>query len=439
MATEGNEYRQRQQQRAEARRKRERAQKMMMIRLGVAVAVIIMAGLVIWMVTRDGKQPGTTIQTQPNAPVISTQAPEVTEPVTKEERTTVSVTVAGDLNVTAATVNAGLTPYGYDYSHVFRDVMPLLTNADVTVLNFEGNLFGIPYGQDNASAPQELMQTMADIGVDMIQVANSYSIRNGLLGLESTLNGIRAAGMEPLGAYATNADFKESQGFTIRDINGVRLAFVAFTKGMDNLGLPAGSENCVNVLYEDYATTYQKVAVDKINSILKNVRSAEPDYVIALLHWGSEYNDEYSGTQEEIREVLFAGGVDAIVGTHSHRVQAVDFDREAGWFTAYSLGDFFSDTLEAGTNYSVVLNLQITRDNQTGETKLTDYTCTPIYNMTPEESGETTLRLVRTKTAMESYDIGIYNCISEELYGSMAYTLERIEYRLTPPEREEEE
>ena len=439
MATEGNEYRLRQQQRAEARRKRERAQKLMMIRLGIAVAVIIAAALVIWMVTRDGKQPGTPSQTQPNAPVISTQAPEITEPVVKEERTTVSVTVAGDLNVNTATVNAGLTPYGYDYSHVFRDVVPLLTNADVTVLNFEGNLFGIPYGQDNASAPQELMQTMADIGVDMIQMANSYSIRNGLLGLESTLNGIRAAGMEPLGAYATNAEFKESQGFTIRDINGVRLAFVAFTKGMDNLGLPAGSENCVNVLYEDYATTYQTVARDKINSILKNVRSAEPDYVIALLHWGSEYNDEYSGSQEEIREVLFAGGVDAIVGTHSHRVQAVDFDREAGQFTAHSLGDFFSDTVEADTNYSVVLNLQVTRDNQTGETKLTDYTCTPIYNMKPEESGEATLRLVRTKTAMESYDIGIYNRISDELYSSMAYSLERIEYRLTPPEREEEE
>lgn len=438
MAPESNEYRERQRQRAEARRKRERARKMMIFRLWVAAAVIVAVGILIWVVTRDGKQPGTTTQDRPNTPAVTTQPPEATGPVVKEERTTVSVSVAGDLNVTAATVNAGLTPYGYDYGPVFRDVAPLLANADVTVLNFEGNLFGIPYGQENASAPPEMLQELSDIGVDMIQMANSYSIRNGLLGLESTLEGIRAAGMEPLGAYATNEEFKESQGFTIRDINGVRLAFVAFTKGMDNLGLPAGSENCVNVLYEDYATTYQTVARDKINSILKNVRSAEPDYIIALLHWGSEHNDEYSDTQETIREVLFAGGVDAIVGTHSHRVQAVDFDREAGTFTAYSLGDFFSDTTEAGTNYSIVLNLQITKDNQTGETKLTDYTCTPIYNMTPEESGETTLRLVRTRTAMEGHDIGIYNCISDELYSNMAYSLERIEYRLIPPEEEEE-
>ena len=438
MAPESNEYRERQRQRAEARRKRERARKMMIFRLWVAAAVIVAVGILIWIVTRDGKQPGTTTQDRPNTPAVTTQPPEATGPVVKEERTTVSVSVAGDLNVTAATVNAGLTPYGYDYGPVFRDVAPLLANADVTVLNFEGNLFGIPYGQENASAPPEMLQELSDIGVDMIQMANSYSIRNGLLGLESTLEGIRATGMEPLGAYATNEEFKESQGFTIRDINGVRLAFVAFTKGMDNLGLPAGSENCVNVLYEDYATTYQTVARDKINSILKNVRSAEPDYIIALLHWGSEHNDEYSDTQETIREVLFAGGVDAIVGTHSHRVQAVDFDREAGTFTAYSLGDFFSDTTEAGTNYSIVLNLQITKDNQTGETKLTDYTCTPIYNMTPEESGETTLRLVRTRTAMEGHDIGIYNCISDELYSNMAYSLERIEYRLIPPEEEEE-
>ena len=438
MEPERNEYRDRQRQRAEARRKRERARKMMIFRLCVAAAVIVAVGIVIWIVTRDGKQPGATTQNRPNTPAVTTQPQETTDPVVEEERTTVSVAVAGDLNVTAATVNAGLTPYGYDYGPVFRDVAPLLANADVTVLNFEGNLFGIPYGQDNASAPPEMLQELSDIGVDMIQMANSYSIRNGLLGLESTLEGIRSAGMEPLGAYATNEEFKESQGFTIRDINGVRLAFVAFTKGMDNLGLPAGSENCVNVLYEDYATTYQTVARDKINAILKNVRAAEPDYIIALLHWGSEYNDEYSGSQEEIREVLFAGGVDAIVGTHSHRVQAVDFDREAGTFTAYSLGDFFSDTTEAGSNYSIVLNLQITKDNQTGETKLTDYTCTPIYNMTPEESGESTLRLVRTKTAMEGYDIGIYNCISDDLYSNMAYSLERIEYRLIPPEPEEE-
>lgn len=430
MTSDGNEYRERQRQRAAARKKRELARKKMMFRLGLAAAVLLACGLLIWLVVSEARNAAGTESTRPHSPAETTQAAQTTEKTIQEDRTTVSVAVAGDLNVNSVTVSAGMTASGYDYSHIFQDVAPLMSNADLAVLNFEGNLCGIPYGQDNASAPQELMEALADMGVDMIQAANSYSIRNGLLGLESTLNGIRAAGMEPLGAYANEAEFKESQGFTIKEVNGVRVAFVAFTKGMDNLGLPAGSEDCVNVLYEDYATTYQNVAEDKINSILRNIRDADPDYTIALLHWGSEHNDEYSETQEEIRELLFTGGVNAIVGTHSHRVQTVEYDQEAGTFTAYSLGDFFSDAVEAGTNYSVVLNLQITKDNSTGETKLTDYTCTPIYNMTPEESGETTLRLVRTEAAMEAYNIGIYNAIPEELYNNMVYTLERIEYRL---------
>ena len=73
MATEGNEYRQRQQQRAEARKKREHAQNMTMIRLGIALAVILVVGLTIFLVTRDGRQPGEPTSNKPSTPVISNQ------------------------------------------------------------------------------------------------------------------------------------------------------------------------------------------------------------------------------------------------------------------------------------------------------------------------------------------------------------------------------
>ena len=180
MATDGNEFRERQRQRAEAKRKRERARKRMIFRLGLILAVILASALLIWLVTSGSNTPGGNT---PNTPGISAGNQEATAPTERQDRTTISVTVAGDLNVNAATVGAGLTPYGYNFAHVFRDVAPLLTNADLTVLNFEGNLCGLPSGQDNASAPPEMLEALADIGVDMIQVANSYSIRNGLLGL----------------------------------------------------------------------------------------------------------------------------------------------------------------------------------------------------------------------------------------------------------------
>ena len=429
MALDNEELNRRRQEREAYRRKRQRA---MYIRLALAVAALIACAVGIIFLIQNTEPPAAPVIATEEAPVFEeTEAPTEKRSSWEKAPAKIHIAAAGDLNITDKVIWSGQVSGDFNYTNAFMDVAPLLANADITVLNLEGNLCGAPYGTEEASAPQELMTTLADLGVDMIQVANSYSIRNGLLGLESTLNGIRAAGMDPVGAYATEQEFREGQGYTIKEINGIRVAFVAFTKGMNNLGLPAGSENCVNVLYTDYASTYQDVDEDKINRILRAAANADPDYTVALLHWGSEYNDEYSDTQAEIRDLLFAGGVDAIVGTHPHRVQAVEFDRDAGTFVAYSLGDFFSDTVEAGSNYSVVLNLQVTKDNISGETKLTDYTCTPIYNMKPEESGEATLRLVRTKTAIESFEIGIFNRVSQELYDTLGYTISRIESRLS--------
>ena len=71
--------------------------------------------------------------------------------------------------------------------------------ADVTVMNIEGNFCGEPYGSQTASAPQELLTYLKSAGVDLIQMANSYSVQNGIIGLSASLNAIRSAGMEPLG------------------------------------------------------------------------------------------------------------------------------------------------------------------------------------------------------------------------------------------------
>ena len=427
MPSENNEYKLRQQQRAAARRKKEMARRRLRVRALLALAVAVACGVMLWLASSSDDPAA------PSTPVETTTAPAAqgTQPVLpKTGRTVIHIAAAGDLNINDATIAAGSTPQGYDYGPVFLDVMPALSTADLTLINLEGNLVGAPYGTERRSAPPELMEALANAGVDMVQMANSTSIHNGLLGLADTLDAVRAAGMEPVGAFKSKQEFKKTGGFTMANVGGIKVAFVAFTKGMDNLGLPSGSEDCVNVLYDDYATTYQEVATEKITKILGNVAAAKPDFTIALLHWGSEYNDELSSTQEEIRDLMFANGVDAILGTHPHLVQQVEFDREKGTFVAYSLGDFFNSCERSGSNYSMILDLEITRDNETGETRLTDYSYTPIYTATPEESGEAALRLHRIRPALESYDPTYYRAIPKTLVDNMTYCLDRLESRV---------
>ena len=427
---------QRRKQKNEELQKRLQQQKLLIVRLVAAAAILLgcaaLIFLVPWGMYETGpQQTQQTQQTEPQPtgtgstdPTATTMVAETTEEqLIRDPYTVIHIAAAGDLNVTDKLVaSGGIT---FDFSTMFLDVMPLLTDADYTVLNFEGILCGSPYGSQLASAPPQILTALYNSGVDMLQVANSKIINNGMYGLETTLQSIRNAGLTSIGAYATNKDYSSSGGYMIQEIGGLRVAFVAFTKGMDGMALPEGSENCVNLLYEDYASNYKKVNSAKIKRILRNVENQKPDITIALLHWGSEYNDAHNATQESIKSLMFSNGVDAIIGSHPHYVQKMEL-RQDGTFIAYSLGDFISDAERAGTEYSVVLDLEITRDNMTGETKVTGYEYTPIFSVYDEKEG---LKVVRLREGIEAYEAGHVSRVTKEVYDQMVYAIKRVDAR----------
>ena len=400
-------------QRQERARQRQAQQKSMKIKLIIAGVVVLLCGVLILVLAGSGKGKTDAPQEQTTGSAIA-----------PESQTVITLTVAGDLNVTEAAVNAGGVTY--DYTQAFLDVAHLLADGDITALNLEGNLCGLPYGTDR-SAPLTMMAALKKAGVDLIQLANSYSIYKGMEGLKSTISGVQEVGMTPLGVYADAAAAKNGGGYTICQVQGVKIAFVAFTKGMDGMALPAGNEGCVNVLYKDYSTDYQSVDREGISKVLDNVAKEEPDLTVALLHWGSEYNDTVSKTQQSICTLMQEKGVDAIIGTHSHYVQKMEFNRETGAFIAYSLGDFFGDASRAGSEYSVILDLEITKDNATGMTKITNYSYTPIFTVVEEDKP---LRILRIAEAMQAFEEGYLERVSQGTYDAMAYALKRIEARI---------
>jgi poly-gamma-glutamate synthesis protein (capsule biosynthesis protein) len=235
--------------------------------------------------------------------------------------------------------------------------------------------------------------------------------------------------MEPLGVYADARAYKAGKGYTIKEVEGVKIAFVAFTKGMDGMTLPQGSEHCVNVLYKDYDSTYQTIDRDNINRIMDNVEAEKPDLTVAMLHWGSEYNDTISETQQDIVELMQKNGVDVILGTHPHRVQELSHDSATGNFVAYSLGDFFGDGAKDGTKYSILLDLEITKDNETGLTKVTDFSYTPLYILS-ENEGKRGRQVVRVSETMSAYDVNFVDKVTGSAYTGMQTSLTRISNRV---------
>jgi poly-gamma-glutamate synthesis protein (capsule biosynthesis protein) len=406
---------------------RNRRRKQALLRQRMAfLAVLAVSGLVLTMVllrSCHGRQqaevstpPATTLP-----PVVTT--PPATEP--PEPETVITLIAGGDINITDKVVSSGQTPGGYDFTGNFLDIAALLAGADGAVVNLEGNVVGAPYGSGKVSTPPALLQALSNAGVDFVQTANSHAITNGIAGLRSTLDGIRQAGMRPLGTFASKEEYEQTQGFTIVNIQGIRVALVAFTKGMSGYGLPEGSENLVNLLYTDYASTYQTIDEAGIKTRLEAVAAQQPDVTIALLHWGSEFNSIVSTRQEKIATLMLENGVDAIIGTHSHYVQKIAYDREKGQVIAYSLGDLYGDGEKTGTNYSILLELEITRDNITGQTRITGCDYIPLYTLTPERDGEG-MRVVRILEHMAMYENNHVNKISDKAYENMKSALAKI-------------
>lgn len=433
MPLHDDEMNMRREKREAQRRKQQAEAKRLRITLILAAVVLVLctAGIVFLTSRSDSSQTTVAAETRP------TQKPtQATEPATraqKSTKTTIHIKAAGDLNVTNTVINAGVAVGGYNYTRAFMDVASTLSDADLTVLNLEGNICGEPYGSDTTSAPRELLDGLRNAGVDLIQMANSCTINNGLIGLTSTLQTIRAAGLEPVGAFASESEFQQSKGYTITEAQGIKVAFVAFTKGLGGRGLPAGNDNLVNILYEDYASTYDKIDRTRITSVLKAVEAEKPDITIALLHWGSEYNDDISDTQKSIVNLMKKQGVDVIIGTHPHTVQAIEYDALAGTLVAYSLGDFFGDASRGGTNYSIILDLEITKDSSTGTTKVTNYSYTPIYTVSEAESADGYRRVVRIDKTVEAWEENYLDKVSQSAKESMVYALDRIEARINPP------
>lgn len=403
--------------------RRHNRQKRFWMGFAVAVVALLICGVSILLLQPKEKSAPTTPPTQATAPNIPIQPP-----------TQITIAFGGDINITDKVVAAGKTAGGYNYSPIFQEIAPVLAGADAAVINLEGNLYGEPYGTQSTSAPKELMRALQGAGVDFVQMANSCVLNNGMGGLRQTLAGIRDAGMEGIGAFTDDAEYEKYRGFTLTEINGVKVAFVAFTKGMDGLSLPAGKDNLVNLLYKDYTSSYSEINTEGITTILRNIQLEKPDLTIALLHWGSAYNGIVSDSQKDIVKLMQKEGVNAIVGTHSHYVQDVEFDPDNNTLVAYSLGDLLGDADKHNTNASTILQLQITKDHATGVTSITGYEHTPVYIATPENDGVNGMRLLRIRDAIVAYESNSIHKVSEKTYAAMKSALSQISGRVDPEE-----
>ena len=214
--------------------------------------------------------------------------------------------------------------------------------------------------------------------------------------------------MIPLGTYAATIDKRRDEGVQFKTVNGIKFAFLAFTKGMNNMTLPEDADYAADVLFEDYATNYEIINKDGLLRSVEAAKAGGADVIVAMLHWGTEFELKPDAKQEEIAQLLFQNGVDVILGSHSHLVgpmvkkSMVVNGREKEVFVAYSLGNFFSAMTDGTSQDSVILNLEFSMDSETGKVTISDVSYLPVYLIDKGEGADVRYEVLPIRSAKAS-------------------------------------
>jgi poly-gamma-glutamate capsule biosynthesis protein CapA/YwtB (metallophosphatase superfamily) len=91
---------------------------------------------------------------------------------------------------------------------------------------------------------------------------------------------------------------------------------------------------------------------DTLLPIVERAR-AEHDLIVVVVHWGDEYLESPNMYQRDVARQLIEGGVDMVIGHHSHVLQAIE--QHQGGLIAYSLGNFLFEYTDLAPRLTGVL------------------------------------------------------------------------------------
>ena len=323
----------------------------------------------------------------------------------------------------------------YNYDHMMAEASKQLQHASYSVANLETVLNGGPEysGFPAFNSPDGLAYSVARAGFDLLSTANNHSRDRGVHGIFRTLDILDQAGVAHVGTYRTKAERDAHSGVYMADVGGIKVAFLAYTYGLNGYRLQPENMFAVNLFNTDYYTTICTPDYELMKADLEAAKAMKPDMIAAVMHWGTEYQDRPNDHQTNLAEFLVENGVDLVLGGHPHVLQPYETitvtganGQERSGFVIYSLGNFISNQQELETKTTAILDLELTRDNNTGETQLTDVRYTPYYmlhNSDKKPAGQRRF-LLNTHEAMAEYESGDHSRISSKVYNQLKASLD---------------
>lgn len=270
--------------------------------------------------------------------------------------------------------------------------------SDLNIINLEApvNAYGnnkTLAGYPDFNMPNEILPTLKNINVDLCITANNHTVDRGFKGLCRSLENIRNAGLDSVGAYATQ---ESADTPYIVELNNIRVGVAAFTIRTNGKVLSSAPYS-VNICGTKY-----NIMCDSILPEVQKLKDNGAEFIIVAMHWGGEYKDMPSSTQKKLAKTLCEAGVDIIMGSHSHCVQPIEMltvDRggvPSKALVIYSLGNLFADQTGVGkakTQEGMIVSAKAVR-GEDGVVRLEESFYMPTYTYVKGGSGINYMRII---------------------------------------------
>lgn len=221
------------------------------------------------------------------------------------------------------------------FQFLFENFRDVIAESDVSIINQETPLVNDPalYSDyPRFGTPIGVGEAIVNAGFDVVTCATNHALDKGPEGVNTTKEFFDSRDVLCLGIQTEGEP--EYRPYEILMKKGIRFAFLNYTYGTNGIRIPDNAPNMVHLL-ED---------AEKIRKDIEDAR-AEADFVILLVHWGTENSTETDESQKMWTKVFLDSHVDVVIGTHPHALQPMELlTAEDGheMLVYYSIGNFVS-------------------------------------------------------------------------------------------------
>ena len=303
---------------------------------------------------------------------VTTENEPVNETVTPAEaegkKVVLNIKAVGDNLIHSPIFNACKTEDGYNFDGLYVNIAPHIKDADIAAINQE-TIFvdeNSSYsGYPTFGSPHQVGESVYKAGFNTITHATNHTYDRRADAILYSMDFWDK--YDDVTVLGINRSVEEQNNVEVFEKDGLSVAMLNFTYGLNGFSLPDDMPYLVNLLSDE----------DLGKNLLIQAEN-KADITVVFVHFGTEYVHAPTSEQIETVEFLCSNGADVIIGTHPHVVQPMTKHTAKNGNEAvvyYSLGNFVSNQSGASKILGAMADVTIVKED--GVTRVESYEMHP--------------------------------------------------------------